>query len=86
MKFHALRVCALVGLTGLAVVGFYGHARPTAVVSVPVAVATGAVANNKVVIYPSANESIGQLKAKGITKVTNYGSYWLAEATEAQVD
>src|ERR1035438_4273498 len=42
--------------------------------------------DNKVIIYPTADEKIDQLKEKGIQKVTNYGSYWLVEATDAQVN
>ena len=88
MKFSAFRICAFVGLTGLALVGFYSHAQPTAVASNPAVVANikPAAANNKVIVYQAANESLAQLKAKGITRVTNYGSYWLVEATDAQVD
>ena len=41
---------------------------------------------NKVIIYPSANEKIGDLKKMGISNAVNYGSYWLATATDAQVD
>ena len=40
---------------------------------------------SKIVIYPSANESISQIQELGITRVINYGSYWLVEATDDQV-
>lgn len=75
MKFSAIKLCALVGLAGLILMGFrsHGHARPVV------------TANNKVVIYPTATESIDQLNQKGITNARNYGSYWLVEATDAQV-
>ena len=43
------------------------------------------VNKNKVIIYPTGNESVSQLKADGIDHVVNYGSYWLAEATDNQV-
>ncbi len=40
---------------------------------------------NKVLIYPNATDSIRDLKARGVTNVRDYGSYWLAEATDTQV-
>ncbi|HTS16076.1 MAG TPA: choice-of-anchor D domain-containing protein [Verrucomicrobiae bacterium] len=40
---------------------------------------------SKIVIYPSANESISQMQKFGISHVINYGSYWLAEVTDAQM-
>jgi uncharacterized repeat protein (TIGR01451 family) len=43
-------------------------------------------ANNKVIVYPTSTEKIEQLAQRGITKVRNYGSYWLVQATDAQVD
>ena len=41
---------------------------------------------HKVIIYPSANESIEQLRNQGITNVDNYGSFWVAETDDAQRD
>ena len=40
---------------------------------------------SKIVIYPSANESISQMRELGISHAVNYGSYWLVEATDDQV-
>ncbi len=40
---------------------------------------------NKVLIYPNATDTIRDLNARGITTVRDYGSYWLAEATDAQL-
>ncbi len=40
---------------------------------------------NKIIIYPAAEDSIAQLKQRGIQKVDDYGSYWIAEATDEQV-
>ncbi len=34
----------------------------------------------------AGDEKIDQLREKGFQKVSNYGSYWLVEATDAQVD
>jgi hypothetical protein len=42
-------------------------------------------ATNKVIIYPTAHDSIAQLKQEGITDVQNYGAYWVARATDDQV-
>jgi hypothetical protein len=42
--------------------------------------------NNKVIVYPTPTETIDQLAKQGITHVRNYGSYWLVQATDAQVD
>jgi hypothetical protein len=42
--------------------------------------------SNKVMVYPTATESIDQLQQSGFTRVRNYGSYWVVEATDAQVD
>ena len=41
--------------------------------------------SSKIVIYPSANEPISQMRELGISHVINYGSYWLVEATDDQV-
>jgi len=40
---------------------------------------------SKIVIYPSANESISQMQEFGISHVINYGSYWLVEGTDDQI-
>jgi hypothetical protein len=40
---------------------------------------------SKIVIYRSANESISQMQQFGISHVIDYGSYWLVEATDAQL-
>jgi len=42
--------------------------------------------SNKVIIYPKAGETISQLEQGGIRKVDDYGSFWVATATEEQVD
>ncbi|MGD0652111.1 MAG: choice-of-anchor D domain-containing protein [Verrucomicrobiia bacterium] len=39
---------------------------------------------SKLIVYPSANDSIGQLKAQGVRVTQNYGSFWLVEATDDQ--
>ena len=83
MKFSRTRLFALVGLAGAFLVGYHGQAVTVAKTDQTVSVAPNA--NNKVIIYPTTNETIRQLKEKGIQKVTNYGSYWLVEATDAQV-
>ncbi|MGA2221802.1 MAG: choice-of-anchor D domain-containing protein [Verrucomicrobiia bacterium] len=41
---------------------------------------------HKVIIYPSANESVDQLKKQGVTNVANYGSFWVAETDDAQAE
>ncbi|HVM60227.1 MAG TPA: choice-of-anchor D domain-containing protein [Verrucomicrobiae bacterium] len=56
------------------------------VVTLSAAAAVNGVSTNKVIIYPTAQDSIADLKAEGITNVRNYGSYWLAEATDSQVE
>ncbi len=81
MKFSKMWLCVLVGLAGLFLMGRHGRGLPAAVANNPVA-----TANNKVFIYPTVGEKIEQLQAKGIQKVKNYGSYWLVEASDAQVD
>jgi hypothetical protein len=40
---------------------------------------------SKIVIYPSAHESISQMQQLGISHAINYGSYWLAEVTDDQL-
>ena len=40
---------------------------------------------NKVIIHPSANESIAGLQKLGIGHVVDYGSYWLVEASDEQM-
>ena len=74
MKSCKTWLSVLVGLVCLILAGHHCQALPVA------------AADNKVVVYPTADEKIGQLNAKGFQKVTNYGSYWLVEATDAQVD
>ena len=46
---------------------------------------TSAKQSHKVIIYPTGDERVGQLKQQGITKVTDYGSYWVAEVTDDQM-
>ncbi|MGO9527263.1 MAG: choice-of-anchor D domain-containing protein [Verrucomicrobiia bacterium] len=75
MKFSESKWCVPVVLMGLILFGM--HTRATAALP---------PSNNKVIIYPAATETIDQLTQKGITKVWNYGSYWLVQATDAQVD
>src|ERR1017187_3274912 len=76
---YAVISLALIGLAGCLHNGSSSHGESAALANNSVV-----VANNKVVIYPTANEKIDQLRQKGI-KVRDYGSYWLAEATDAQV-
>ncbi|MGD0016143.1 MAG: choice-of-anchor D domain-containing protein [Verrucomicrobiia bacterium] len=40
---------------------------------------------NKILVYPTGTESVSQLKEHGIDSAVNYGSYWLVDATDAQV-
>ncbi len=41
---------------------------------------------SKVLIYPTEGETIEQLEQRGIPTVKNYGSYWLVEADDQQVN
>ena len=41
---------------------------------------------NKLLIYPDANDSVDQLKSNSVTKVIDYGSFWVIEATDTQVE
>ena len=84
MKLSKIFLCALVGLAGLILMGRHGQALSVATTDNKVI--TYPSTENKVIIYPTADEKIDQLKEKGIQKVKNYGSYWLVEATDAQVD
>ena len=68
-------------LLGLAVV--FGMARGTVSTTQANNPATPNV--SKIIIYPNAGETIAQLKQRGITEVDNYGSYWVAEATDQQI-
>jgi uncharacterized repeat protein (TIGR01451 family) len=82
MKFSVIRWCVPVVLAGLILIGVHGHATPAPSPSNKVL----SPSKNKVIIYPTVTEKIDQLAQKGITKVRSYGSYWLVEATDAQVD
>ena len=73
MKFSGWRLCALAGLAGLFLVGFDTHVLATA------------TKKSKVIIYPSGDETVGQLQQQGITEVENYGSYWLAQADDREL-
>jgi len=84
MKLSKICLCALVGLAGLILMGRHGQAVPATTTDNKVIIHPNA--DNKVIIYPNANEKIAQLNEKGIQKVKNYGSYWLVEATDAQVE
>lgn len=75
MKFSVNKWCVLIVLAGLTLFGVHSRATPALRPSY-----------NKVIIYPAATEKIEQLTQMGITDVRNYGSYWLVEATDAQVD
>lgn len=81
MKFSESKWCVLFVLTGLIFMGVHGHATP----ALPPASPPRNNSNNKVIVYPTSSETIDQLKQTGITKVRNYGSYWLVQATDAQV-
>src|ERR1039458_5092662 len=83
MKLSKIWLWALVGLAGLILMGHHGQALPVATADNKVVVHPNA--DNKVIIYPTAGEKIDQLKEKGFQKIKNYGSYWLVEATDAQV-
>ena len=78
MKFSIKRLCALVGVASVIGV-FLGvtqpHAQPSA----------APTRTTRVIIYPSANETIDQLKNQGIDEVDSYGSYWVAKANGAQI-
>jgi uncharacterized repeat protein (TIGR01451 family) len=84
MKLSKTRLSVLVGLAGLVLLGYRGKALPVATTANKAVSSSNA--DNKVVIYPAADEKIDQLKENGIRDVKNYGSYWLVEATDAQVD
>jgi hypothetical protein len=73
MKFSGWRLCALAALAGLVFVGVGSRAL------------AAATAKNKVIIYPSANETVDQLKQQGISHVDNYGSYWVAEVDDREL-
>jgi hypothetical protein len=73
MKFSESKRCVLVVLMGLILFGVHGRATPASPPS-----------DNKVIIYPVATETIDQLTQQGITRVRDYGSYWLVQATDAQ--
>ena len=70
MKFSRIRSYALVGVAGLLLDGSSSRAM------------SAAPNKHKVIIYPSAGETIGQMRQQGITNVANYGSYWLAETDD----
>jgi len=70
MKLSRIRSYALIGLAGLLLGGSYNQAQ---------LVVTN---KQKVIIYPSKGETIGQLKKQGIGNVENYGSYWVADTDE----
>ena len=70
MKFSGQRLFAFVSLASLFLAGFGIHAQAASAKS------------NKVIIYPSADETIDQLRQQGITHVDDYGSYWIAEADD----
>ena len=82
MKFSRVGACLLIGLTGLVLIGFHGHAQPVTPAMTP----SDNKLCNKVIVYPAAAERIDQLKQRGFTQVKSYGSYWVVEATDAQVD
>src|SRR5882762_1432396 len=84
MKFSRMWLFALVGLAGLILMVHHGQAVTVATTDNKVPIFQNA--DNKVIIYPTGDENIGQLQEKGIQKVKNYGSYWLVEATDAQVE
>ena len=42
-------------------------------------------ATNRVIIYPGPTDTLTKVTGLGVTNVVAYGSYWLAEATEAQI-
>jgi len=73
MKFSESKRCVLVVLMGLILFGVHGRATPASPPS-----------DNKVIIYPVATETIDHLTQQGITRVRDYGSYWLVQATDAQ--
>ncbi len=74
MRFSGSRYCSPVRVVGLAI-GF----------ALLASAGVTAGANNKVIIYPTSQDSIDQLKQEGVTDVRDYGSYWVVEATDDQV-
>ncbi|HVM60228.1 MAG TPA: putative Ig domain-containing protein [Verrucomicrobiae bacterium] len=74
------RLCAVVVLAGVIFTGVHSRATPAMA-----PLANNGRANNKVIVYPMATETVGQLQRAGITDVRDYGSYWLVEATDAQL-
>ncbi|MGD0058937.1 MAG: putative Ig domain-containing protein [Verrucomicrobiia bacterium] len=74
MKFSEIRLCVLVGLTGFMVLWAQTSAR-----------ATITTTGHRVMIQPAKGETIDQLRQQGITRVDNYGSYWLAEVNAKQL-
>ncbi|HUI05396.1 MAG TPA: choice-of-anchor D domain-containing protein [Verrucomicrobiae bacterium] len=75
MKFSTGRLCALIGVTS-AIGLLLGGVQPYAWS------ANASTQKSKVLIYPSANETIEQLKQQGIDTVDNCGPYWLAEVSD----
>ncbi|HXI82565.1 MAG TPA: choice-of-anchor D domain-containing protein [Verrucomicrobiae bacterium] len=84
MKFSRMWLFALAGMAGLFLMARHGRAVTVATTDNKISIYQSA--DNKVIIYPTGDEKIDQLKEKGIQKVKNYGSYWLVEATDAQVE
>jgi hypothetical protein len=41
---------------------------------------------NRVIIYPAPGETVDELTQRGLKKVRDFGSYWLAEASDEQLN
>jgi len=52
------------------------HAQPT----------TTPTTKSRVIIYPSGNQSIAELRDMGISNADNYGSYWVATVSDSQFE
>lgn len=79
MKFSGWRFCALVSLISVVSLFFAQrapHAQPT----------TTPTKKSKVIIYPSGNEKMAELKDMGIGNADDYGPYWVAAASDGQFD
>lgn len=70
MKFSGWRLCMLVSMASVLLAGWETFAHTTS------------LARNKVIIHPLADETIDLLKQEGISKVDDYGSYWLVEVND----
>src|SRR2546427_6620659 len=73
MKFSVRQLCMIVTLAAAFPAGFCAQAEQNS-------------KTNKAIIYPTAHESIEQLRKQGVKKVDDYGSYWTVEATDGEFE